>query len=194
MVRVARSSTRNPGTRAFAVPACSRPRSRCRSGIARFGSVVGVYVLEGHMGGREPVILLDTIFPKPLAKIGKLTHHLYGGDAAYRLKQEMVLGVAVCACCTRSFQHPPVPHERRPSALLTLELLRRHAYPRWMCVRASRATTSRWCARWCNFTTHTPVEAGHDQFPYELALPVLGDFIDVGAAQVVRPGRKKKLT
>jgi starch phosphorylase len=64
------------------------------------------------------------------------------------------------------------------SALLTLELLRRHAYapddvrpgePRYdiPLVRAM-----------CNFTTHTPVEAGHDQFPYELALPVLGVFID----------------
>src|SRR5699024_854777 len=30
----------------------------------------------------------------------------------------------------------------------------------------------------CVFTTHTPVEAGHDQFPYELAERVLGDFVD----------------
>ena len=27
----------------------------------------------------------------------------------------------------------------------------------------------------CVFTTHTPVEAGHDQFPYPLAESLLGD-------------------
>mgnify|MGYP001587822524 FL=1 len=31
----------------------------------------------------------------------------------------------------------------------------------------------------CIFTTHTPVPAGHDQFPYELVKSVLGDFISL---------------
>src|SRR5690606_36736210 len=30
----------------------------------------------------------------------------------------------------------------------------------------------------CVFTTHTPVEAWHDRFPYELVQPILGDFVD----------------
>jgi starch phosphorylase len=30
----------------------------------------------------------------------------------------------------------------------------------------------------CNFTTHTPVESGHDQFPYDLVRRILGDFLD----------------
>ena len=30
----------------------------------------------------------------------------------------------------------------------------------------------------CNFTTHTPVEAGQDRFPYELVRRMLGDIID----------------
>jgi starch phosphorylase len=32
--------------------------------------------------------------------------------------------------------------------------------------------------RCCVFTTHTPVQAGHDQFPYELADRLLGDLIE----------------
>ncbi|MBI1823599.1 MAG: alpha-glucan family phosphorylase, partial [Nitrospirae bacterium] len=30
----------------------------------------------------------------------------------------------------------------------------------------------------CNFTTHTPVEAGHDKFSYDIVKRTLGDFID----------------
>jgi starch phosphorylase len=32
----------------------------------------------------------------------------------------------------------------------------------------------------CNFTTHTPVRAGHDQFEYSLVERVLGAFVDLG--------------
>src|SRR3546814_17173399 len=32
----------------------------------------------------------------------------------------------------------------------------------------------------CIFTTHTPVEAGHDRFPYDLVERLLGDFFDIG--------------
>jgi starch phosphorylase len=33
----------------------------------------------------------------------------------------------------------------------------------------------------CHFTTHTPVEAGHDRFPYDLVQRMLGDFVDYAA-------------
>jgi starch phosphorylase len=64
------------------------------------------------------------------------------------------------------------------SALLTLELLRRNAYtaierrpgePRYDIPRVREI---------CNFTTHTPVQAGHDQFDYALVERVLGAFVD----------------
>src|SRR3546814_7528841 len=32
----------------------------------------------------------------------------------------------------------------------------------------------------CIFTTHTPVEAGHDRFPYDLVERLLGAFFDIG--------------
>jgi starch phosphorylase len=31
----------------------------------------------------------------------------------------------------------------------------------------------------CVFTTHTPVEAGHDKFPYDMVSRVLGDYVDI---------------
>jgi starch phosphorylase len=60
------------------------------------------------------------------------------------------------------------------AALLTLELLRRH----------KQRVESTWDERaiWndalvrdlCIFTTHTPVEAGHDRFSYDIVQKVLG--------------------
>jgi starch phosphorylase len=139
-----------------------------------------LYVLEGHMGGRQPVILLDTDLPENGGEDRALTHHLYGGDAAYRLKQEIVLGVGgVRMLHALGFEIRQYHMNEGHSALLTLELLRRHAYaPNDVRPGESRYDIPRVRAM-CNFTTHTPVEAGHDQFRYELALPVLGDFIDV---------------
>ncbi len=139
-----------------------------------------LYVLEGHMGGRQPVILLDTDLPENAGDDRALTHHLYGGDAAYRLKQEIVLGVGgVRMLHALGFEVRQYHMNEGHSALLTLELLRRHAYaPDDVRPGESRYDIPRVRAM-CNFTTHTPVEAGHDQFPYELALPVLGDSIDL---------------
>src|SRR6185312_62604 len=52
-----------------------------------------LYVIESRLGGLAPVILLDTDQPSNEADDRKITHSLYGGDQAYRLEQEMVLGM-----------------------------------------------------------------------------------------------------
>ena len=36
-----------------------------------------------------------------------MTHHLYGGDDAYRLKQESVLGIGGAGSCARSASRSP---------------------------------------------------------------------------------------
>lgn len=53
-----------------------------------------LYVIESNLGGRAPVILLDTDLPENLSSDRQITDVLYGGDDAYRLQQEMVLGMA----------------------------------------------------------------------------------------------------
>lgn len=138
-----------------------------------------LYVLEGVGGGREPVILLDTDLPENRDDDRRITDSLYGGDAAYRLKQEIVLGIGgVRMLDALGFRISLYHLNEGHSALLTLQLLLRHAYepddlrpgePRYDVPRVRDL---------CHFTTHTPVEAGHDRFPYELVHEVLGDIVD----------------
>lgn len=89
---------------------------------------------------------------------------MYGGDERYRLKQEIVLGIGgvrildALGLGVRKY-HMNEGH----SSLLALELLQKNG----MDIEKVRNL--------CVFTTHTPVEAGHDKFSYDLVREVLGD-------------------
>lgn len=135
-----------------------------------------LYVVQAHMGGRQPVVLLDTDLPDNKPEHRSLTHYLYGGDQAYRLKQEAILGLGgsriLQALGFRIIQyHLNEGH----AALLGIELLNRNIYP----ADARRPDDPKYdlllVRELCNFTTHTPVEAGHDKFPYPLVNAVLGE-------------------
>src|SRR5690606_20255607 len=130
-------------------------------------------------GGREPVILLDTDLPENAPEDRRITDHLYGGDAAYRLKQEIVLGIGgVRMLEALGFRVIGYHLNEGHSSLLTLQLLRRHAYsPEDVRPGESRYDVPR-VRDLCHFTTHTPVEAGHDRFPYHLVQPILGEIVD----------------
>src|SRR5215469_16371026 len=52
-----------------------------------------LYRLTRPLGHSIPVLLLDTDLDQNRADDREITHHLYGGDEAYRLKQEIVLGI-----------------------------------------------------------------------------------------------------
>lgn len=138
-----------------------------------------LYVLEGHMQGRQPVLLLDTDLYENAPQDRRITSALYGGDAAYRLKQEIVLGIGgVRLLHAIDFKIRQYHMNEGHSALLALELLRHYAYPPED-VRVGESPYDIPRVRdLCNFTTHTPIEAGHDQFPYDLVQQVLGDFVD----------------
>jgi starch phosphorylase len=112
------------------------------------------------------VLFLDTDVEGNAPEDRALTSYLYGGDARYRLQQELILGVGgvrileAAGFTVRRF-HMNEGH----SSLLTLELLARHA------LDANQVKDL------CVLTTHTPVEAGHDKFPYDLVAEVLGDTV-----------------
>ena len=139
-----------------------------------------LYVLEGSMGGRQPVLLLDTDLDENSHDDREITHYLYGGDNVYRLKQEIVLGIGgarllqALGFTIRHF-HMNEGH----SALLGLELMRRYTYP----VEELRPGESRYdlprVRDLCSFTTHTPIEAGHDRFPYDMVQRVLDNDFDM---------------
>lgn len=145
-----------------------------------------LYVVEGHMGGRQPVLLLDTDLNENQPDDREITHHLYGGDQAYRLKQEIVLGIGGVRLLqalgfTVSHYHMNEGH----SALLGLELLRRYTYPTEDVRRGESLYDIPRVRDLCSFTTHTPVEAGHDRFSYELVQKVLdSDFNIEGIKQL----------
>lgn len=138
-----------------------------------------LYILQGHMGGRQPVILLDTDLAENSADDRTLTHYLYGGDAAYRLKQEMVLGIGgVRLLHALGFRVREYHLNEGHAALLSLELLNLYAYPSEHLRPGDMPYDIPRVRELCNFTTHTPVEAGHDKFPHPLVQRVLGDFIE----------------
>lgn len=139
------------------------------------------YILQGHMGGRQPVILLDTDLEENAPEDRAITHHLYGGDSAYRLKQEMILGVGgVRLLQALGFEVMHYHMNEGHSALLAVELLRRYAYPAEDLRPGESPYDVPRVRELCSFTTHTPVEAGHDRFPYDLVQQVSDTPIDLG--------------
>jgi starch phosphorylase len=135
-----------------------------------------LYVVESATGGKLPVIFLDTDLPDNAPEDREITLCLYGGDATYRLKQEIVLGIGGTRVLEQlGFEIKKYHMNEGHSSLLTLELLKRF----------KKNIEDVWDERlvWdvdkvrglCVFTTHTPVEAGHDKFPYELAEKTLTD-------------------
>lgn len=140
-----------------------------------------LYEMVGHTNGRQPVILLDTDLDENNNEDRLITHYLYGGDSRYRLKQEAILGIGgVLMLQALGFNIRHYHMNEGHSALLALELLRRYTYPQED-VRAGELPYDIPQVReLCSFTTHTPVEAGHDRFPYDMVRQVLGDIIDLG--------------
>ena len=124
-----------------------------------------LYVIESHLGGRAPVILLDTDLPENDPRDREITHFLYGGNDEYRLEQEMVLGVGgVRILHALGFEVSAYHMNEGHSALLGIELLRRHAYPPQDLRQGECPYDLPRVRELCCFTTHTPVDAGHDRF------------------------------
>ena len=136
------------------------------------------YPVRGVSGHVIPIYLLDTALPENSVWDRTLTDSLYGGDLHYRLCQEVVLGLGGVEML-RSLGHESVQTyhmNEGHSALLVLGLLKSAAGGSEG-ARLERITPElREAVRHrCIFTTHTPIPAGHDQFPVDLARRVLGD-------------------
>lgn len=134
-----------------------------------------LYVIASRLGGLAPIVLLDTDQPSNEAADREITHRLYGGDEAYRLKQEMVLGIGgVRILHALGFKVSEYHMNEGHSALLGVELLRRNAYAPEDVRPGELAYDLPRVRRRCRFTTHTPVDAGHDRFSYDLVGRLFG--------------------
>ncbi len=132
------------------------------------------YTIRGCTGHPVPVYLLDTALPENPPFVRSLTDELYGGDEHYRLCQEAVLGLGGIAMLRELGHHHLMTfhmNEGHPS-LLALALLEEHLAGRSAAQASAQDLAS--IRKKCVFTTHTPVPAGHDQFPREMVLRVLG--------------------
>jgi starch phosphorylase len=139
-----------------------------------------LYVLESYLGWRQPVLLLDTDLPENRPDDRELTHYLYGGDDVYRLKQEAVLGVGgVRMLHALGFRVLMYHMNEGHSALLGVELLRQRVHPRAELLAGEAPYDIPRVRSRCRFTTHTPVDAGHDRFTYERVQQVLGEPVDL---------------
>jgi starch phosphorylase len=133
------------------------------------------YSVIGTTGHEVPVLLLDTALPENGEWDRTLTDSLYGGDAHYRLCQEIVLGMggAQLLRCI-GFEGDVRYHMNEGhSALLAVTLLEWRLGDRKPFELDESELES--VRRQCVFTTHTPVPAGHDRFPKDLVRRVLGE-------------------
>ena len=114
--------------------------------------------------GRAVVYLLDSNRPENPEHHRDLTRRVYGGDNAMRIMQEVLLGVGGVRLLRALGVQPRLFHMNEGhAAFLTLELIREKLAAGLTFAQAADKTREQ-----CLFTTHTPVEAGHDRFGRDL--------------------------
>lgn len=116
--------------------------------------------------GRNRLILLDSnVVQNQDAEDRDLTSRLYGGDVRTRIRQEMLLGVGGMRALRALGIKPGVLHlNEGHSAFAPLEFIRHVMVDTGQGFSASHRDVEMRTV----FTTHTPVEAGHDRFTAEL--------------------------
>jgi len=114
--------------------------------------------------GRTPLYLMDANVEGNAPWDRRLTAQLYGGDQETRIQQEVILGLGGVRLLRVLGMEPAVWHlNEGHSAFLGFErlheLLRKGHSLEEACDQVRASTV---------FTTHTPVPAGHDVFPFDL--------------------------
>jgi starch phosphorylase len=125
--------------------------------------------------GTVPLYLLDTTGTENDQDLRGITDRLYGGDTEHRLRQEILLGMGGVRALQAAGEEPVLFHSNEGHAgFLVLERIRRlverDALNFEEAVEVVRAATV--------FTTHTPVPAGIDHFPYGMMSHYFQPFCD----------------
>lgn len=119
--------------------------------------------------GRTELYLLDADIPRNKPRDRALTHYLYGGDPESRLQQQVLLGVGGFRALEALGIRPTVYHLNEGHAafcgLDRLRKLRSRGKSFEKAVALVRASSV--------FTTHTPVPAGHDRYPWRMIVKYL---------------------
>jgi starch phosphorylase len=122
--------------------------------------------------GAVRLYLMDTDLEANSAADRAISGRLYQGDEELRLRQEIVLGIGGVRLLRALGIGPLVWHANEGhSAFMMVERLRElieDGAPLMRAVKRVQASTV--------FTTHTPVPAGHDAFPFSLVDKYLGAY------------------
>lgn len=114
--------------------------------------------------GRVPLYLMDTDVEENSPWDRELSARLYSGDNEMRIRQEMMLGIGGMRLLSALGYEPSVLHMNEGhSAFLILETMRQYVQDGMSPEAAAQKVREQTV-----FTTHTPVPAGHDAFPYHL--------------------------
>ncbi len=134
------------------------------------------YTVKSFTRGQVPIFFLDTDLKENAPEDREITSFLYGKDLAYRLKQEIVLGIGGARMLKKlGFEIKKYHLNEGHASLLTLELLQIFKKPIEEVWDEKLVWDVNRVKDLCVFTTHTPVEAGHDRFSYDLVRQILGE-------------------
>ena len=122
------------------------------------------------MIGRIPLYLLDTNILENKPVYREITSRLYAGDQKIRLAQEVLLGIGGMRALAAMNINVRVLHMNEGhSAFASLERLAQTISSHNVDLKTALEIVPRTTV----FTTHTPVAAGHDEFPAEYVKPYL---------------------
>ncbi len=125
--------------------------------------------------GCIPLYLLDTNVRENKPELRDITARLYSGGSRRRLTQELLLGIGGMRALEALGRVPWVVHMNEGhSAFASLERLRHLVATHGVDLKTALEIVPRTTV----FTTHTPVAAGHDDFPVDLAGPCLEPFAE----------------
>ena len=120
--------------------------------------------------GRVPLYLLDTNILENPPEFREISARLYAAEARIRLAQEVLLGIGGMRALKAIGIRPKVVHMNEGHcAFAGLERLVQIAEGHSLDLQTALQIVPRTTI----FTTHTPVAAGHDEFPAEMVRPYL---------------------
>jgi len=114
--------------------------------------------------GRVKLYLLDTDLEENAPWDRELSARLYGGDRETRIQQEIILGIGGVRVLKAMGSTPAVWHLNEGHAAFVVLQRIRDLIERGESFESALAEVRRTTV----FTTHTPVPAGHDAFPFSL--------------------------
>jgi len=138
------------------------------------------------------LFLLDTNLAENPPEVREITARLYTADSKIRLAQEVLLGIGGMKALKALGVHPIVTHMNEGHCAFAgleriAQIMETHGVDSKIAMEIATRTTV--------FTTHTPVAAGHDEFPPHLVKPYLLPFearLQLTADEMIQWGQPEK--